>query len=663
MKKLSILLTLTLLIGACSPDFQFILPKGPQGEKGNKGDKGDPGQSAYELWVDYVTKGAGKDFYSGKTEMYDFYVYITGAKGDKGDPGPAGPQGPQGVPGIAGLTGPVGPTGPQGVPGIEGTGENGLSAYELWQIEVDKGLINPHDDDGNDWPKDKISLEDFWEYLHGKDGIDGKDGLSAYELWKEDVAKGLLNPHDDEGGNWPKNETSLEDFWRYLRGRDGTDGEPGISEPGGPGGIIEVILGKPNVIAQYQNQDFSEYVSWTDGSVTYIVYDDTGNPAPGAKVKGLPGMDPDKEFTAGADGKFKIGKDDLPQTGTVKERFGATQSVTYINGAGEEKTEVSARNTYVPQKINVKLTNEQAPYFIASSQGAYYIYTVHNVQRKVSDTSPWENIPTYLGNLNQKLIAYKLDDEKDPESYDSSTPSSSPNRLATATVNISNLNGIYPFRPTLSCSYMSVAFQRTNYTLWDGNDQYYNVVMESYYGEKPHANIVIKMPPVQIVPLVKNVKVSGYAKVGSEEFVTKMEGTFDTYDDVLGLTKLNYSLFFNNTLSAVNKVSYTLYEPVVVAKATVDNTASFRITFTKPGTTSEGSISNTQLARIGTPNFVIDGAIYINSSIRLSCSNNYFRGPDQIIGYLRGNPTDGFYIESANATNFPFSNIPITYIP
>ena len=39
----------------------------------------------------------------------------------------------------------------------------------------------------------------------GKNGINGKDGLSAYELWKQSVADGNIN--------WPKNQTTMEHFF------------------------------------------------------------------------------------------------------------------------------------------------------------------------------------------------------------------------------------------------------------------------------------------------------------------------------------------------------------------------------------------------------------------------------------------------------------------
>ena len=64
-------------------------------------------------------------------------------------------------------------------------GDRGMSAYEFWKENVENGVIS--------WPKKETEITDFFKYLKGKDGLDGK---SAFELWKEEVATGALdNPH------------------------------------------------------------------------------------------------------------------------------------------------------------------------------------------------------------------------------------------------------------------------------------------------------------------------------------------------------------------------------------------------------------------------------------------------------------------------------------
>ena len=89
-----------------------------------------------------------------------------------------------------------------------------------------------------EWPEDRTDVNNFFLYLKGEDGKDGADGVdgtngkSAYELWLEEVEKGLENPHNP-GHDWPKDQTELNDFWYYLSGADGKDGvTPNIGDNG-----------------------------------------------------------------------------------------------------------------------------------------------------------------------------------------------------------------------------------------------------------------------------------------------------------------------------------------------------------------------------------------------------------------------------------------------
>lgn len=106
-------------------------------------------------------------------------------------------------------------------------GPAGKSAYEVWVDEVNNGNI--------DWPNDRTDVNNFFLYLKGKDGKDGqdgKDGKSAYEIWIEEVNNGLDNPHNP-GHDWPKDEIDINDFWYYLTGADGKDGvTPNIGSNG-----------------------------------------------------------------------------------------------------------------------------------------------------------------------------------------------------------------------------------------------------------------------------------------------------------------------------------------------------------------------------------------------------------------------------------------------
>lgn len=99
-------------------------------------------------------------------------------------------------------------------------GDTGASAYEFWKESVWNGTI--------DWPKNQTEVVDFFLYLKGKDGKDGKDGLNgkgAYEQWKEWIAKGEVeNPHDPSK-RWSENDNTIHDFWKFLTGATGENGQ------------------------------------------------------------------------------------------------------------------------------------------------------------------------------------------------------------------------------------------------------------------------------------------------------------------------------------------------------------------------------------------------------------------------------------------------------
>lgn len=229
MRKMTLLFFLLLTFASCT-EVEITSPKGEKGETGDSayktwvklldlghypdwkggkaeadfilfltGKKGDKGDSAYEDWKEMIAGGNVNDPHNpndkwdpNRNSKQDFYLFLTGAKGSQGPQGnpgaqgPAGPAGPQGNPGPQGPQGNPGQTGPQGPQGNPGTqGLPGLSAYDVWKQEVAKGTLpNPHSDvdgyEGQFWPKDKVALKDFWFYLRGKDGTNSSELISDY---------------------------------------------------------------------------------------------------------------------------------------------------------------------------------------------------------------------------------------------------------------------------------------------------------------------------------------------------------------------------------------------------------------------------------------------------------------------------------------------------
>lgn len=191
-------------------------------------------------------------------------------------------------------------------------------------------------------------------------GTNGTNGLSAYELWKADLALRCNTAEAfvdyKNGGTWNCEKNTLADFYEYLRGKDGKDGKdgqdgrPGI--PGQPGAEVKIILGVPNVVAQYSQSEFGEYVRTTDGGVLYKVYDEKGELAPGAKVKGMPGVAENKVYTADQNGEFIVPREDLPEIQELERRWGTVKEVTL---PGKSAPQVSAQNTYVPNRVHLRM--------------------------------------------------------------------------------------------------------------------------------------------------------------------------------------------------------------------------------------------------------------------------------------------------------------------
>ena len=679
MKKLSEYLKLTGILGvilfslySCSNDLKIVMPQGPAGAsaydvwvqavkdgtiawdvnrtditnyflylKGQDGANGSSGQSAYDLWVQQVTSADGIDnpqapgqkWPKTNTSIQDFWNFLTGAKGQDGAPPTIGANGDWF---IGGTDTGIPAKGQDGAPGQDGSVVT-IGANGNWFIDgTDTGV--------------KAFGQDGAPGQNGQNGQDGAAGQSAYDLWVQEVLTGTLDDPHNPGQKWPATSTTTQDFWDFLRGADGQPGE--TVQPGGdtgqPGEDIKIVPGKPNVIAQYVNQNYNEFVRWEDGAVGYIVYNDAGEFAAGAIVKGLPGMDPTKTYTADADGFFLVPKEDLPDYADVSLRRGATTSVTYTNSLGTLVTEASAPNTYVPNRMHVRIILQSDPVI----DGTYMRFSP--LVERQTDGKDWSMIPSYLGNLSQHIIAYQLTNAADPASYD---PTLGTFTTAETTINISShTNTLRVNRLRKAASYYTPADE------WDGNNHWFTLVLSSYYGETPHIAAIIQMAPVQAMPLIMNVTASGY---NSNGFFNPITG----YMDIAG-AGMDYHLFFKNTLQKMNTttvggVAYTYYYPEVEDASTVDNAKQFTVRFNITGSNANNNASR---ASIVDPTFSITPP-FINSSVILECTTSYFY-PLNTIGYLRfGTDGDLGTLTIVKRTAAPdgwrymFADMPVTYIP
>ena len=534
--------------------------------KGNDGKDGKDGKSAFDQWKDMIADGSvdnphnpGSKWPAGNNTVQDFWYFLTGATGESGQTPHIGDNGHWFVgnedTGIAaqGEAGKDGANGKDAVPPTVTIGAN-----DHWFVNgVDTGKKATGTDgkdgvsptitignngnwfvDGTDTGKKAVgadgkSLEvaigenGNW-YINGTDtgkpsfGKDGKDGTngtngangangangkSAYELWKEYIASGEVdNPHKPDQ-KWPADRNKQTDFWDFLTGRSS---------------VIEIQVGKYNVIPDYWNSQLREYVIPTDGSVLFTVYDKTGKKvAAGVQVSGLPGVGATETFTTDDNGQFKVTWDKLPDNQPLSRRTG---SVTVTVGGVQE---TSANNTLVPNRINVRATVITV-YLTRNSSDIYSIrYACVSFKYERQIDGEWSNYPSSL--TSYMMRAAKIKDINQPVDEGNLDKSTSYTYSTGET-------SLYIRRPLVltPTEKANVAKNDTIKGLlryeWDGNDFYAGLYFGdgagSYndYGQTVYLQDKIHIPEIYPAPGFKEGTVFLEIKQG----VTTLWGEIDT---------------------------------------------------------------------------------------------------------------------------------------
>ena len=158
-----------------------------------KGDKGDDGKSAYDAWKEIPAN-------AGKTKD-EFLASIKGDKGDKGDDGKSAYDAWKEIPANAGKTKDEFLASIKGDKGDKG--DDGKSAYEIWKAQA-----------GNE----NKSAQEFADSLKGTNGKDGKsvkatvtdnsDGTHTLEVTNSDNTKTSTKIKDGKNGK------SAYEIWR-----------------------------------------------------------------------------------------------------------------------------------------------------------------------------------------------------------------------------------------------------------------------------------------------------------------------------------------------------------------------------------------------------------------------------------------------------------------
>lgn len=611
--------------------------------RGQNGNDGAAGASAYELWQQDVKSGKvhdkeGQPWSKDRTTMADFYAYLSGADGRDGRDGRDGVDGTNGRDGI-----------------------NGKSAYELWKETIATGQVDDPKTPGTKWPAERNSEADFFNFLAGRDGVDGtngrdglngKDGangLSAYELWKADLAKRCGTPealtdHRD-GSKWDCERNSLDDFYEFLRGADGADGKDGKDgrpgEPGKPGAEVTIIQGVPNVIAQYSQSEFGEYVRTTDGGVLYKVYDERGQLAPHAKVQGLPGIDPGKEYTSNEQGEFVVPREDLPEIQELDSRWGTTRSVTLAGKAPQE----SARNTYVPNRVHMRMVPQSK-----TPSVDYQLNMSFRIQRRINPDDEWQNLPSYLpnsGSLHPET--FRVADKDDPRSLLADRPVYCSNATSSS-------SGSYTYycRPYRYVQENPANQKNSQKEYWDGTDVYLTVKnREAYYGEEFQWNGVALLPPYQLGPRLKSLKLKTKSGETPTVFLSA-EGELDfSHMDLTRLYKP--STRYTQRPDGSDFIEPILYTEEEARKLKM---AYVSFNFSSSAGTQEASSTNNR-SSADEPTFKVLTP-YLNSTIYIKYdSYHQFKGFTQ--GYLRPGTEEGTYRVEPYQPAYTLPEVTVTY--
>lgn len=365
--------------------------------RGAKGDKGDTGRSAYEYWVECVERNIID--YEGEITEVEFFKYLEGKDGSDGLTPFIGENGnwwigdlDTGVPaaGKDGADGKDGQDGKDGEDGADGQdGKDGLDAYQVWKAQVlsEEGLENPANgvydpEEFPLWPKDKVTLQDYWEYLQGR------NGKSSYDIWKEMVLseEGLVNPGNgvydlEEYPFWPKDRIEMSDYWDYLKGSDGDDGEDG--KDGKDGETYKETLYLDNVVEGYFNvapvnslmiinwntatstiDTTFETVSPITGGAAFIVTSDGGAILPGCQVTftDLTGRITYSK-TSDEEGYIYLTREELPdyRSGDPSgfDRNNAVKPSEFIfNGKTVNDEARIAKSCIVPYRVNLEFPSD-----------------------------------------------------------------------------------------------------------------------------------------------------------------------------------------------------------------------------------------------------------------------------------------------------------------
>ena len=320
---------------------------------------------------------------------------------------------------------------------------------------------------------------------------------------------------------------------------------------------------------------------------------------------------------------------------------GTTRSVTLAGKAPQE----SARNTYVPNRVHMRMVPQSK-----TPSVDYQLNMTFRIQRRINPDDEWQDLPSYLpnsGSLHPET--FRVADKDNPRSLLADRPvycSSS-----TSPISGNYIYNCYPYRYVQE----NPANQKNSQKeYWDGTDVYLTVKnREAYYGEEFQWNGVALLPPYQLGPRLKSLKLK--TKSGGPPTVfLSAEGELDFSH--MDLTRL----YKSSTRYTQRPDGSDFIEPILYTEeeARKLKMAYVSFNFSSSAGTQEASSTNNR-SSADEPTFKVLTP-YLNSTIYIKYgSYHQFKGFTQ--GYLRPGTEEGTYRVEPYQPAYTLPEVTVTY--
>lgn len=247
----------------------------------------------------------------------------------------------------------------------------------------------------------------------GDPGIDGQDGKSAFQLWQEYIKGGKVNNPHNPKEKWPETKNTEADFWEFLSGYNEVEVEKNT------GYVIRPLRMGTSVI---DGQTHEEYHDRTWGRAYYRLFKDGKPVGKGYEVSQVVGLkknwsdepaDAGTKFVTDQDGVFYVPASYLPNHKPEAERKGAAKVK-----APNSETLVDSKPMTLLNSINVRLKITKVWMDFAGSPP--HVHILAEMEREIED-GKWtktfpvsENVP--WPEVQGFYEVFKIIDPKQPVS-------------------------------------------------------------------------------------------------------------------------------------------------------------------------------------------------------------------------------------------------------